>query len=224
MSHDNGVGRPAFIKGIPHPLPPGESVMWEGAPDWRAVATHVFHWRLFAAYFAAMLLLWLLSTDVALGSADFMAGLAMRLGLSAIVLAIVYVLSRVVARTSWYAITNQRLVLRLGMVFPMSINVPFRILESAGVARFKDGSGQVLLTLNASSRVAYIALWPHCRVWRFKNPQPVLRGLTDAAGVGEILAAAVASATAADSASLIQRSTPRESPSDPRPIPQPANA
>jgi hypothetical protein len=220
-SHDNGVGRPAYIKGIPHPLPPGESVRWEGAPDWRAVATHVFHWPWFAAYFAAMLLLWFVTTDVALGSAEFVAGLGVRVGLSAIVLAIVYVLSRVVASTSWYAITNQRLVLRLGMVFPMSINIPFTILESGGVARFKDGSGQLLLTLNANSRIAYIALWPHCSVWRFKNPQPVLRGLRDPASVGDVLAAAVAAA--ADGASLIQRTTPREPAADVRTVQQPAS-
>jgi Bacterial PH domain len=223
MSHDNGVGRPAYIKGVPHPLPPGESVLWEGAPNTRAVATHVFHWRLFAAYFAAMLLLWLVTTESAFGSTEFIAGLGVRVGLSVLVLGIVVTLSRLVASTSWYAITSHRLVLRLGMVFPMSINVPFSILESAGVARFKDGTGQVLLTLTKSNRVAYIALWPHCHVWRFANPQPVLRGLTDAAQVGEILATAVAQA-AADQETRVQRSTPRDAAVDSLTIPQPANA
>jgi hypothetical protein len=224
MSHDNGVGRPAYIKGIPHPLPPGESVMWEGAPTTRAVATHVFHWRLFAAYFAAMLLLWVVTTESTVGSQEFVAGLGLRVGLSVIVLGIVYALSRLVATTSWYAITSHRVVLRLGMVFPMSINVPFSILESAGVARFKDGTGQVLLTLNKANRVAYIALWPHCHVWRFANPQPLLRGLTEPARVGEILATAVAQAAAVDPESRVQRSTPRDAAMESLTIPQPANA
>ena len=63
MSSDNGVGTPAYIKGVPHPLPPGEQLLWEGAPDTRAVATHVFHWRLLAAYFIVMLGYWFVSTD-----------------------------------------------------------------------------------------------------------------------------------------------------------------
>lgn len=224
MSIDNGVGRPVFIKGVPHPLPPGESVLWEGAPDTRAVATHVFHWRLFAAYFAAMLLLWLATTDTAFGSSEFLAGLGVRAGLIVLVMGIVYALSRLVATTSWYAITSQRLVLRLGMVFPMSINVPFGIVESAGVARFKDGTGQVLLTLNKANRVAYIALWPHCHVWRFANPQPLLRGLSEPDRVGEILATAVAHAAAHDHETHVQRSTPRDAAVESLPLPQPANA
>ncbi len=222
MSSDNGVGRPAYIKGVPHPLPPGETVLWQGAPNAHAVATHVFHWRLFAAYFAAMLVLWLATTESAFGSTAFLAGLGVRVGLSVLVLAIVFVLSRLVAGTSWYAITSHRLVLRLGMVFPMSINVPFTILESADIARFKDGTGQLRLVLTKSSRVAYIALWPHCSVWRFANPQPVLRGLTDADAVGGVLAAAVAKA--ADGDLMVQRTAGRGDATDGVHVPQPANA
>lgn len=223
MSSDNGVGSPAYIKGVPHPLPPGESVLWQGAPSARAVATHVFHWRLFAAYFAAMLVLWLATTESVFGSPEFLAGLGVRVGLSLLVLAIVFALSRLVAGTSWYAITSQRLVLRLGMVFPMSINVPFTIVESADIARFKDGTGQLRLALAKSSRVAYIALWPHCSVWRFASPQPVLRGLTDADAVGGILASAVARA-AADGDLLVQRAAARGETVEALHAPQPANA
>lgn len=188
-------GTPQYIRGVPHALPDGEQILWQGAPHTMAVAKHVFHWRLFAAYFLVMLVLWATTTEHAPASPLFLAGLVVRLALSMLVLGIVFGLSRVVAHTSWYAITSQRLVLRLGMVFPMSINVPFTILESAGVGLFKDGTGQVTLSLVKGNRLAYIALWPHCRVFSINQPEPVLRGLTEPQRIGMLLAQAVADAS-----------------------------
>jgi hypothetical protein len=188
-------GTPQYIRGVPHALPEGEQILWQGAPQMMAVAKHVFHWRLLAAYFLAMLVLWATTTEHAFASPLFQAGLVVRVALSMLVLGIVFGLSRVVAQTSWYAVTSQRLVLRLGMVFPMSINVPFTILESAGVGLFKDGTGQVALSLVKGNRLAYIALWPHCRVFSINHPQPVLRGLTEPQRIGTLLAQAVADAS-----------------------------
>lgn len=212
-------GTPQYIRGVPHALPEGEHILWQGAPEAGAIATHVFHWRLFVAYFAAMTAIWVGTTDLVFSSQAFLAGLAVRLGASALVIAIVFVLSRVVARTSWYAITTQRLVLRLGMVFEMSINIPFTILDSAGVGVFKDGTGQVVLSLTKPNRLAYIALWPHCRVFSINQPQPVLRGLRDAQQVGTLLAQAVADASAlAERASSTPRATTHESHLTPQPV------
>jgi hypothetical protein len=194
-------GTPQYIRGVPHALPEGEHILWQGAPEAGAIATHVFHWRLFLAYFAVMTTVWVTSSALPFSSPAFLAGLGVRVGLSALVMAIVFVLSRVVARTSWYAITSQRLVLRLGMVFEMSINIPFTILDSAGVGVFKDGTGQVVLTLTKPNRLAYIALWPHCRVFSINQPQPVLRGLREPQRIGTLLAQAVADAAAASPAS-----------------------
>jgi hypothetical protein len=191
----------AYIRGLPHPLPVGERVLWEGAPGWRAVATHVFHWRLFAGYFAAMLLLWLVTTELAVGTPVFLAALGLRLGLIAVALGIVVGLARAVARTTWYAITSERVVLRIGMVLPMSINLPFRLLESAGVGQFRDGTGQIALRLVKGERLAYIALWPHCRVFQLNHPQPLLRGLDQPAPVADLLRQAVAASTASASGS-----------------------
>jgi hypothetical protein len=212
-------GTPQYIRGVPHALPAGEHILWQGAPEAGAIAAHVFHWRLFVAYFAAMTAIWVGTTDLSFSSQAFQVGLAVRVGASALVLAIVFVLSRVVARTSWYAITSQRLVLRLGMVFEMSINIPFTILESAGVGVFKDGTGQVVLSLTKPNRLAYIALWPHCRVFSINQPQPVLRGLRDAQQVGTLLAQAVADASEnAERVSSSSRATAIESHLSPQPV------
>lgn len=189
---------PQYIRGVPHPLPPGERLLWEGAPTMKAVATHVFHWRLVAGYFAGMLALWAFTTEHQPGTEIYVASAVVRVSLAAFVMLSALGLSRAVATTSWYAITTHRLVLRVGMAFPMSINIPFKILESAGVGVFKDGTGQVTLKVQPGNRIAYIALWPHCRVFRFNNPEPVLRGLEEPQQVAQILARAVAEAADAD--------------------------
>jgi hypothetical protein len=192
---DHGGAPAVYIRGVPHPLPEGEQLLWEGAPAADAVATHVFHRRALAVYFAVIMMWWMWSTTLAFGSSAFIAGLALRVGLAAIALGVVEMLSRVTARTAWYAVTNRRVVLKLGMVVPMSINLPFSRVQSVGVAVFRDGTGQVLLTLQKADRLAYIALWPHCRVFQFNHPQPLLRGLRDAHAVAALLAKAVEAAS-----------------------------
>jgi len=41
--------------GLPAPLPQGETVLWQGSPDWRQLALHAFHVRKIAIYFGLML-------------------------------------------------------------------------------------------------------------------------------------------------------------------------
>ena len=192
------VGNAEYIKGVPHPLPAGEHVLWEGAPDAGALATHVFHRRLVAMYFAAMLLWWGIATAEPVLSRTFAVGLGLRLALTLIVLAIAEVLARASARTSWYAITNRRVVMRLGVVFPMSINIPFSIIDGARIGTFSDGTGQLVLTLGKAHRLAYIALWPHCQVFRFTRPEPVLRALLDPKAVSALLVNAIAAVAEPD--------------------------
>jgi hypothetical protein len=190
MSRDE-VGNAEYIKGVPHPLPAGEHVLWEAAPDARALATHVFHRRLVAMYFVAMLVWWGIATVEPVLSRAFAVGLGIRLALTLIVLAIAEVLARASARTSWYAITNRRVVMRLGVVFPMSINIPFSIIDGARIGTFSDGTGQLVLTLGKAHRLAYIALWPHCQVFRLTHPEPVLRALLDPKAVSALLVNAI---------------------------------
>jgi len=144
-----------------------------------------------ALYFAVILGWWAVSTTAAFGSREFAVGFAIAAGLCSIVMVLVFVLAHLVCSTTWYAITDKRVVMRIGMVFTMSINIPFAILSSVDIGSFKDGTGQLLLTLVPGQRIAYIALWPHCRVFSINHPQPVLRGLVTPGPVAEILASAV---------------------------------
>ncbi|MFN9797288.1 MAG: PH domain-containing protein, partial [Gemmatimonas sp.] len=108
-------------------------------------------------------------------------------------------------------------------VFPMSINIPFRLIESAGLRTFRDGSGQVLLSLSKGNRIAYIALWPHCRVFRVTHPEPVLRGLEEPQRVAQILSQAVASYAEADADTRVERNGPAERMNGGLSMPSPAS-
>ncbi|MBT5209757.1 MAG: PH domain-containing protein, partial [Halieaceae bacterium] len=43
------------INGLPENLPEGESIVWQGAPRWTALANRVFQVRTLALYFAALI-------------------------------------------------------------------------------------------------------------------------------------------------------------------------
>jgi hypothetical protein len=215
-------GTPQYIRGVPHPLPAGERLLWEGAPQMRLLATHVFHWRLIAAYFAIMLGWWLVSTPESVGSDVWVSSVFVRVSLSAFVLGLAFGLAKAVASTTWYAITTHRVVLRIGMVFSVSVNIPFKLLVSAGAGRFKDGSGQVTLVLAKEHRLAYSVLWPHCRVFRLNNPEPVLRALPNAEEIGRILADAVVASSASDAASRVERGGESSRGVERHGVPQPA--
>jgi hypothetical protein len=112
-------------------------------------------------------------------------------------LALVALLTWLTTRTTVYTITNRRVVMRIGIALPLTVNLPFRIVGSAGLKLHADGTGDIPLSLTGDGRMAYLHLWPHARPWRVSRAEPMLRAVPDAARVAEILGRALlASATA----------------------------
>lgn len=183
------------VRGLPAHLPAGERLLWQGAPDWRSFACRVFHVRKIALYFAA-LAVWRggaaiyegESLAVAASSALWLAVL----GLAA--LAILGLIAWAIGRTTVYSITSKRLIFRFGIALPMTINIPFKRIDSAALRAHSDGTGDLPLALNQEDRVAYLVMWPHARPWRLARPQPMLRCVPEAAAVSEILGRALATA------------------------------
>lgn len=181
------------LPGLPEALPPGETLLWQGAPLWTDIAKRVFlvHWVL--AYFL-VLAAWeianagLLGAD--LGGAIASAFLLLLVGGAALL--ILALLAKAVARTSLYTITSRRLVLRVGVALPITINIPFVAIAGAYLRQRKDGIGDIVLELLPTHRISLIALWPHCSGWSFGRPRPMLRGIRDVVAVAEILGNAVA--------------------------------
>jgi hypothetical protein len=106
-------------------------------------------------------------------------------------------LSWLVARTTLYSITDRRVVMRVGVVLSISFNLPYRAIVSAGLRRGHGGHGDIALSLDADSKIAWLHLWPHARPWRFSRPEPTLRSLPQAESVARLLSGALAAEHAA---------------------------
>lgn len=181
------------IRGIDAPLPAGERVRWQGSPGVWPLAVHVFHVRKLAVYFA-LLVAWraALSLDEAAPLAFFAVG-AVTLGACfAAAAAVAMGLAWLAARTTTYALTDRRLVLRIGMVLPATLNIPLRQVEAASIRPLRDGTGDLAITLAGDVRLAYFLLWPHARPWRFTPTYPSLRCIAEPERVGALLREAVA--------------------------------
>jgi len=115
--------------GLPEPLPANERLLWQGAPQWRLVAVHVFHVRTLAWYFAAMMLL---QATYLLGEPEphVFKPLLLSLVLSVMALSILSRMAWLTARPALYTLTNKRVVMRIGVVLTLTFNLPLRMLAS----------------------------------------------------------------------------------------------
>jgi len=183
------------VPGLPEPLPPGEILLWQGSPKWTAIAERVLLLRWVLAYFA-LLIGWEILSTVMTG-AELLPALAAALllfsgGMAAV--AIIAIIAKFIATTSIYTITTKRIVLRVGVALPITINIPFAVIDGASLMQRKNGAGEIMLHLSPSHRISWIALWPHCCGWRLGRPKPTLRGIANVVAVSEILGSAVAGA------------------------------
>ena len=172
---------------LPADIPEGERVLWHGRPEWVSLARNAYRVDLVAAYFAA-LALWNAATEGAdAGSAAALIAVAKTLVLAVAGLGLLCLLAWLSARTTLYVITSRRIVMKVGVALPIFFNIPFSQIASAALRTFKDGAGEIPLTLAAGRRIAYLHLWPHARPLHFANPQPALRSIPQADAVAVTL-------------------------------------
>jgi hypothetical protein len=177
--------------GLPERLPAGERILWQGAPDVRAVMLRVFHVRKAAIYFAVLMAL-RAATQMAegTGASEALAGLAWPAGLSLLGLAGLATLAWLSARSAVYTVTDRRIVMRIGIVLTLTFNLPLRMIASAGLRRGDGGAGDIVLVLAGTDRIAWLQLWPHVRPWHLARPEPMLRAVPEAERVAALLAEA----------------------------------
>ncbi|MBK1721673.1 photosynthetic complex putative assembly protein PuhB [Thiocystis violacea] len=182
------------IKGLPEQLPPGEELLWQGAPRWGALARRAFHVRKIAIYFVVLEVLAIaVDWSDGLSMASVLSSLSWMLVLAGVSIGALVLLAWAMARSSVYTITSQRLVMRIGVALPMMMNLPFKQIRSADLRVYEDGTGDIPLLLASSAKPSYMIFWPHARPWHFSPPQPMLRAIPDAAKVAAILAGALES-------------------------------
>lgn len=172
------------IRGLPGDLPPGEAILWQGAPDARVFARSALGARWIGGYFA-LLVAWAMVSGTPLGA-------LLTAGFGILALGLIYGFAWLVARSTVYTITNRRVVLRIGVALSKCINLPLVKLNAADLRNLGAGYGDIALSLQGSSMLGYAMLWPHARPFRLAAPQPMMRALPDAGDVAGILAKATA--------------------------------
>jgi len=172
--------------GLPSALPPGERVVWQGAPDWQRLAIHAFHVRKIALYFALMLAVQAINLTAVSGPVDWKP-LVVAGSLSALFLVLLLGTAWMSARSTLYTLTNKRVVMRIGIVLTLTFNLPFKRIAGASLKSQGAGTGDIALALHPEDRIGWAHLWPHQRAWHVTQPQPTLRCVADSQQVGELL-------------------------------------
>ncbi len=183
---------PASRFDLPGRLPEGERILWQGAPDWWALARNALHVRGMALYLA-LAVGWVFVSatrhGMTVNDIAFRTACAALAAMVPVAFAVGY--AWLAARGSAYTITNRRVVIRLGVAYSLTINLPFAKVDGASMVVRADGTGDVAIKLARDAKgLGWLLMWPHARPWRFG--QAALRSVPDAAAAGRILSRALA--------------------------------
>lgn len=204
MSHDDFAVEP--IPGLPAVPPEGERILWSGSPHWPSLARRAFHIDKVALYFA-LLIAWRIGSQWQSGgtTSDVFGAVLVPLVIATIAITIIATIAYATARSTIYTITSRRIAMRIGVALPITYNLPFSSLATAGLRRFTDATGDLPVSQSEATRLPYFVLWPHVRPWRFKSPQPMIRCVKDAPRVAEILSGALAAHAASSPSARAER-------------------
>jgi hypothetical protein len=194
--------------GLPEPLPKGENILWQGAPDLKDLAVRVFHMKKIAVYFAVLMAVrgsYLYSSGF--DNLTILAGILLVAALGLTAMGALALLAWLTARTTAYTLTDQRVVMRIGIVLTLTFNLPLKRIQNAGLLLTGKGFGDIPLAISGGDRIGYINLWPHARPWRLANPEPMLRCIPEAQAFANQLQQAWTQATGKSVAAL---QTPNE--------------
>jgi hypothetical protein len=166
-------------------------VLWQRSPLWQPFARRVFHSYKVALYFLVIIAWVAISAALTNGIEDAGRSLLWTVPPSVIVVLLLTFLAWLYSRTTFYTITNNRVIIQCGLAFTTAVNLPFSKLDSADLRTHADGTGDIILTMSGP-RILYSMVWPNNRLFAIKRPLPVLWGLSDPKEVAEILGQALA--------------------------------
>ena len=157
-----------------------EKVLWKGRPALGLFARTAFHTRTLGLYFAALVIISLLSGSTNAAIVAAVLGVAL--------LALLYLLAWLSTRSTLYILTSERLIMRIGMAIETRINIPLKQIEAAHLRMRGKGHGDIAFELAGERLLGTVLLWPHMRPWHHTRPQPMLRAVPDAAGLARMIA------------------------------------
>ena len=162
---------------------PDERVLWKGRPNTALLARTAFHARKAGLYMGALVVIALM-----LGKPDA-AIVAAVLGTA--LTAILHVLAWASARSTLYILTDERLIMRIGIAIETRVNIPLKQITAAHLAPIGSrGYGEIAFELAGERLLGTVLLWPHVRPWHYAMPQPMLRAVPDAAALAQTIAEA----------------------------------
>lgn len=161
---------------------PDEAVLWKGRPQVGLLARTAFHAHSAGFYMAALTVIALMLGRT---NAALFAG-----GLGVVLVALLYGLAWLSARTTLYILTEQRMIMRIGMAIETRINLPLKQVSAAHLRMRGKGHGDIAFELSGERLLGAVLLWPHMRPWHYAMPQPMLRAVPDAARVAQLVAEA----------------------------------
>ncbi len=178
----------------PIALTEGERLIWEGGPDWRAVAARVFHVRVIILYFALLTLVNLAIARTYEGRGWPTIAAAMPTLLAGLGCAVILGgLAWAVGRTTRYTITTRHVVMQFGVAIPATLVLPLHRIAGTSVRVHGDHTGDISLRLFEGEQVPFLKLWPHARPWRILASEPMLRDVPRAAVAATMLSRTLAS-------------------------------
>jgi membrane protein YdbS with pleckstrin-like domain len=160
--HDDFAVEP--VPGLPKRLPEGEAMLWQGSPDWRAFAVNAFHLRKIGVYLG-ILVGWQVLTAVYDGRtmAETVSRGVLFTALAVVALGIVAGAAWLYAKSCLYTITSRRLVIRHGAALPVTVNIPYALVDGVDLQPLANGRGNIAVTLKRGERASLVALWPSSR-------------------------------------------------------------
>ncbi|MEM8796580.1 MAG: photosynthetic complex putative assembly protein PuhB [Pseudomonadota bacterium] len=194
VEHEHGFEE---VPGIPGRLPKGERVLWQGKPDWVNFAIHVFHIRFIALYFA-VIAAWRVWDGItaARPAAETIGSALYMIVLGTIAIALLSLYAWAISKTTVYSLTNRRVLMRMGVALPLTLNLPFSKVASASlkVRKGEKENGNLAFAALPDERLSYLILWPHVRPFRIGRAEPALRCINNAHEVGAIVSEALKTA------------------------------
>lgn len=183
MSHDDFAIEP--IEGLPERPPEGEHILWQGRPDWWALAKDSLNvwWVMGYFLFLAAWRFVSLVDQVPLARALVLALPFIILG--GIVCGLLMIFAYVQARTTMYTVTNKRVAMRIGAALTVTLNLPYRQIVNADL-RMRGKTGTIAFEVPKDVKLGYLTCWPHVRPWR-SPVQPALRCIPEPKKIAEMI-------------------------------------
>ncbi len=168
-AHGDRMGTPA----------PDEKVLWKGRPTVGLLALSAFHTRTLGLYFAGL-------TAIALVTGNTNAAIVSAV-LGTALIALLYLLAWLSARSTLYILTDVRLIMRIGIAIETRVNIPLKQVTAAHYRDRGHDHGDIALELDGERLLGNLLLWPHARPWHYAHPQPMLRSIPGAAHVAQLI-------------------------------------